>query len=331
MSEELDLIAATVGRIFADRADPQTIALEPDDNWRQRLWGALEDAGIPQAWAPEAAGGAGLGAKELCLVAEQAGRALATLPLVPAAAGVLALAEGGEEFSDLLARAIAGKALVVPALQTDSRDGAENPVELRVSDGLRITGHLTTVPGAANADAFIVDAGLDETRMLVLVAKDAASITPQRAIDGSPIGTVDLKDVAIAKTDILARGDDAALLRRRLDTVIQLGHAAEMIGIMDAAQEMTLDYLKTREQFGRNLSAFQALQHQAVDNFMEVEASRALVYEAAGYCDRDDAYADWLASAAKAKAGPAVIRCAIAASNCTAPSASPTSMISGCT
>ena len=61
MSEELDLIAATVGRLFTDLADPQAIALEPDDSWRQRLWSALEDAGIPQAWAPEAAGGAGRG------------------------------------------------------------------------------------------------------------------------------------------------------------------------------------------------------------------------------------------------------------------------------
>ena len=312
LSEDQTLIRESAQRFGADHGggdrlralrDGGGTGLEPKD---------LTDAGA-DGWlglmAPEDAGGAGLGAKELCLVAEQAGRALATLPLVPAAAGVMALSTSGDGFTDLLARAIAGEALVVPALQTDSRDGAKNPIELTESGGgLRLTGHLMAVPGAGEADAFIVDAGLDETRVLVLVRKDAALVTPQRAIDGSPIGTVDLKDVDIAAADVLARGDDAALLRRRLDTVIQLGHAAEMIGIMDAAQEMTLDFLKTREQFGRNLSAFQALQHQAVDNFMAVEASRALVFEAAGYCDRDDAYADWLASAAKAKAGPAVIQ-----------------------
>ena len=102
--------------------------LEPND---------LADAGA-DGWlglmAPEDAGGAGLGTKELCLVAEQAGRALATLPLVPAAAGVQALSEGGAGFADLLARAIAGEALVVPALQTDSRDGGEYPIETSASD-----------------------------------------------------------------------------------------------------------------------------------------------------------------------------------------------------
>ncbi|MEE2760137.1 MAG: acyl-CoA dehydrogenase family protein, partial [Pseudomonadota bacterium] len=139
--------------------------------------------------------------------------------------------------------------------------------------------------------------------------RDASGVTTvgQKAIDGSPIGTLTLKDTTIDDVDIMARGDRAAQLRRRLDTLVQLGHAAELIGIMDAAQAMTLDYLKTRKQFGRNLSTFQALQHQAVDNFMVVEAARALVYEAAEFCDRNDAYADWLASAAKAKAGPAAM------------------------
>ncbi|MFP6734453.1 MAG: acyl-CoA dehydrogenase family protein [Rhodospirillales bacterium] len=280
--------------------------LEPND---------LADAGA-DGWlglmAPEDAGGAGLGTKELCLVAEQAGRALATLPLVPAAAGVQALSEGGAGFADLLARAIAGEALVVPALQTDSRDGGEYPIETSASDGggLRLTGHLAAVPAAGAADAFIIDAGTGGTRVMVLVHKDAPGIAvkTQRAIDGSPVGCVDLKDTEIADADVLARGDDAVLLRRRLDTVILLGHSAEMIGIMDAAQEMTLEYLRTRDQFGGKLSAFQALQHRAVDNFMAVESARALVFEAAGFCDRDDPYADWLASAAKAKTGPAAIQ-----------------------
>ena len=154
LSEDQTLIRESAQRFGADHGggdrlralrDGGGTGLEPKD---------LTDAGA-DGWlglmAPEDAGGAGLGAKELCLVAEQAGRALATLPLVPAAAGVMALSTSGDGFTDLLARAIAGEALVVPALQTDSRDGAKNPIELTESGGgLRLTGHLMAVPGAGD-------------------------------------------------------------------------------------------------------------------------------------------------------------------------------------
>ena len=313
LSEDQALIRESAQRFGADHGGGDRLralrdgasGFDPED---------LGDAG-GDGWlallAPESAGGAGLGALELCLVAEQAGRALATFPLVPAAAGVLALAEGGESFAELLAGAIAGEALIVPALQGDSRGDAAHPVGLTGGSGgdLKLSGRLMAVPAAANADGFIVDAGEGESRALVLVEADAPGLSAEAArnIDGSPLGVVSLGEVPVAEAAVLARGDAAALLRRRLDTVIQLGLSAELIGVMDAAQEMTNEYLKTRSQFGRTLSAFQALQHRAVDNFMLVESARALVFEAAGFSDRDDGHADWLASAAKAKAGPAVI------------------------
>jgi len=312
LSEDQTLIRESARRFGAEHGggdrlrklrDGDGTGFEPQD---------LIDAGA-DGWlgliAPEEVGGAGLGTKELCLVAEQAGQALTTLPLVQAAGGVLALSQAGGEFVELLGDAIAGEVLVVPALQGNSRGEDGYTVEASWEGGLSLSGHLLAVPAAADADAFIVDAGEGKARAIALVRRDASGVTTvgQKAIDGSPIGTLTLKDTTIDDANIMARGDRATQLRRRLDTAIQLGHAAELIGIMDAAQAMTLDYLKTRKQFGRNLSTFQALQHQAVDNFMMVEATRALVYEAAGFCDRDDAYADWLASAAKAKAGPAAI------------------------
>jgi alkylation response protein AidB-like acyl-CoA dehydrogenase len=77
---------------------------------------------------------------------------------------------------------------------------------------------------------------------------------------------------------MIATGDDAHTLILRMQEFMMLGVAAELVGLAAAALDVTLDYLKLRQQFGRPIGSFQALQHRAVDSFVDIELNRSLVY-----------------------------------------------------
>jgi alkylation response protein AidB-like acyl-CoA dehydrogenase len=97
---------------------------------------------------------------------------------------------------------------------------------------------------------------------------------------------------------------DASLLER-LDVVAATAAAAMLLGVMSRAFEITLDYVKTRQAFGRPIGAFQALQHRLADMLLKVESTRSAVYRAAWCIDAEDPGAALAAASAKAYAGDA--------------------------
>ena len=124
------------------------------------------------------------------------------------------------------------------------------------------------------------------------------------AVDGTVLGEVSLDDVPLVKTIVLARGQPAEALKRKVGIVLNFGMAAELLGIMHAAAGKTLDYLRLRVQFLPPIGSFQALQHRAVDDHVRVETVRSLIYEAAKLT-QFDANLEAHACAAKAKAADA--------------------------
>lgn len=218
---------------------------------------------------PEERGGAGLGMGEACALAEALGAGLTPEPLIPCAlsAGLLAALGGAGP----LDAALAGEQVVLTAWQ-ERADTLEAP---GTADAPR-----RFVPTAAGADVFLVP--VREGGKLALYAQPAsgADATIERTQDGGNLGTLRPSLRAAEKV-----ADDAeAALAAALDEAA-LATGAYLLGAMERAFAMTTDYLKTRQQFGRIIGTFQALQHRAADLSMQIALTRASVEAAAASLD----------------------------------------------
>ncbi|MBY0402186.1 acyl-CoA dehydrogenase family protein [Myxococcota bacterium] len=325
LSEEQELIAATARDFVA--------ASSPVSRFR-----ALRDAGDPLGYSPallremgelgwlgiafdEKQGGAGLGLAELVLVVEALGRHLAPEPLVGGLAlGGFALALGGSEAlqSAWLPGILEGRRVVALAHQEARSRYALTRVGTRAvasGSGYRLTGEKSQVLDGFGADAVIVPArtggeGDDRAGItLFLVAKEAPGLISERAIrvDSRNAARLRLDGVVCGPESIVGTpGEGAALLEAVVDraTVVL---AAEMLGGMAEVFDRTVEYLKTREQFGVPIGSFQALQHRAARVYMEIELARSSVMAAARAVDAGEGDAAKLVSLAKARCSGAYL------------------------
>ena len=238
---------------------------------------------------PEAAGGSGLGAREFCALTEELGASLVPEPLISAAMAARLLPES--HLGDVLS----GDRIVLPAWQ-------EGPHSLDVAAGGTVagdgavTGKKLFVAMAAGADAFLVTT----TTGLALVERGTRGVHLEvtQTQDGGGFGTLTLNG---APAEIFS-GDASEALE-----VATLATSAYLLGCMDRVFGVTLDYLKTREQFGRKIGSFQALQHRSADLRIQVSLTRAVVEAAAAKYDSatDPAVRKAAVSRAKARASDA--------------------------
>ncbi|MGB0622084.1 MAG: acyl-CoA dehydrogenase family protein [Myxococcota bacterium] len=279
---------------------------------------ALGWTGIP---FDEKVGGAGMGFAELVLIVEALGRKLAPEPFVGGVTmGGSALALGGNEAlkSEWLPSVIEGSKVVAFAHQEKSSRYDAYAISTRAEatdSGYRLTGEKAQVLDAVGADAVIVPArvsgesGDREGITLFLVETGAASVsvTAQTRVDHRNAAIVALDGVEVAATAVLGvEGQGAELIDTVLDraTVVL---TAEMLGGMSEAFDLTVEYLKTREQFGVKIGSFQGLQHRAAEVFCEIELARSCVMAAARAIDAGAPDATKLVSLAKAKCSDAYL------------------------
>ncbi|MBV1796091.1 acyl-CoA dehydrogenase family protein [Siccirubricoccus sp. G192] len=218
---------------------------------------------------PEAQGGAGLGMGEMCALAEEMGAALVPEPLIPCAlsAGLLAALGGAGPLAHLLA----GEMVVLTAWQerADTLEVPGNPDAPR-----------KFLPMAAGADMFLLPVREGGRIALYEQLAARADVTIERTQDGGNLGTLrpnpgDAKRLADDVGEALAQAlDEAALVT-----------GAYLLGGMERAFAMTLDYLRTRSQFGKIIGTFQALQHRAADLKMQIALTRASIEAAAATLD----------------------------------------------
>ena len=229
------------------------------------LWSHLTDQGWAGVLVPEDHGGLGLGLAEAAALMEVVGRHLAATPMVSAImVGPLAPQLG-----------VADGARVSLAWQEVARRPNPNHVTAQWSNG-RVTGTKVMVLDGCHADRFVVSAR-DDSGDVVLVVVEACDARVE------PRVRADHRDVARVHFDG-ASGERLAGSPSDLAAAIDRGTvalSAELLGLAHAMLDLTLDYLRTREQFGRPLGAFQALQHRAVDAFIAVELARSGVLAAA--------------------------------------------------
>lgn len=239
--------------------------------------------------APEEAGGSGLGVQAFCALAEELGAALTPEPLIPAAMAASLLPAGH------LSAVLSGERIVVPAWQ-------EKPHSIETAGGATIinrstvTGKKMFIPMAAGADAFVVTT----PQGLALVERSATGVHLEltQTQDGGNAGTLTLNN---APAEVFP-GDASAALESAI-----MAASGFLLGMMDRVFGITLEYLKTREQFGRKIGSFQALQHRSADLKIQVCLARASVDAAAATQDtaQDAAIRKAAVSRAKARASDA--------------------------
>ncbi|WP_149536575.1 acyl-CoA dehydrogenase family protein [Siccirubricoccus phaeus] len=213
---------------------------------------------------PEAAGGAGLGLGEACALAEELGAALVPEPLIPAMLSAAILAG-----TPRLAPLLAGEAVLLTAWQ-ERADRLEVP---GTPDAPRLF-----IPMAAGATALLLP--VREGGKLALYEHPASGLTIERTQDGGNFGALTPRAGAGTK---LAEDIGPALEAALEEAALLTG--AYLLGGMERAFAMTLDYLKTRSQFGRIIGTFQALQHRAADLKMQLALTRASIESAAATLD----------------------------------------------
>jgi alkylation response protein AidB-like acyl-CoA dehydrogenase len=273
------------------------------------LWKEMGKLGWLGLVIDEQYGGSGLGHRFLAVVLEELGRGLVPEPLVSTAVlGATAIELGGNDSArrEHLPAIAAGERIVALAHQEPDSRFALAAVDTsadRAGGGWKITGEKAHVADGTIADLFVVSARAPDGVGLFLVPSNAKGVTvvPQKRIDARSCAIVRLESVSIDGAARLG-GDQGMRLLERVVDAGTVALSAEMLGTMTGAFAMTLDYLKTRIQFGVPIGSFQALQHRAARLFVEGELARSAVMYAAALLDGLDASASSRRAASVAKA-----------------------------
>ncbi|HET9820553.1 MAG TPA: acyl-CoA dehydrogenase family protein [Burkholderiaceae bacterium] len=273
-------------------------------------WQRMAGLGWLGLCLPESLGGSGLGVAEAAVLLEQCGRALAPEPLV---AGALlpawALLHG--ESSVLRERWLPALARGEAQLALAADDDATLRAEPRGA-GLVLEGCRRFVAGAAGADAFVVAAQAPQGTVLLLVEADqrGLQLATQPRVDGGLWGELRFEAAEVGPAQVVAGAERArAVLDRALD-LARIAASAELLGVMTKALETSVAYISMREQFGRPIGSFQALQHRAADMLIQIELTRSAVLQSAAVADAHGADGHRLAiaaSQAKARASAAAL------------------------
>lgn len=278
----------------------------------------MADLGWFGILVPEGEGGLGLGLTEMAAVLEELGEGLMADPLVPVALATRVLARAPWTPAGTHLSGIAeGHERPVVAWQEGL--GGIDPTAVAVSatcadGGWRLQGTKRFVAGAADATAFVVSARDAQGLGLFWVDADAAGLglVHEWRADQTPSGVLALDDVYVPSSQRIADGPVATnILGAARDDAAVLA-SAEMLGVMAAALQMALAYLRTRVQFGKPIGSFQALQHKAADLYVQQELVRAVLHDALLALDSPappEAAADAaVASRCKARASDAGLR-----------------------
>jgi len=301
---------AGLARVRKLRGDP--------GEYDRSLWKTMAGLGWLGILVPERYGGLGLGLAEMAIVAQGLARSLAPEPLTACAVlATSALVHGESEAlkEKELPALVAGETLAALAWQEEP--GALDAESARTQatpfeGGYKLAGTKRFIAGAGRADAFLVTARTPEGLALLWVPRDTAgtALTLEPLADGRSSGTLALTDALVPRAQLVAQGAAAgAALGCALDHARAIA-GAELCGVMGRALEMTLDYLRTRVQFGKPIGSFQALQHRAVDLHIHKEIASAVLDEALAHLDRgpDPAARAAIASRVKARCSDAAAK-----------------------
>ncbi len=312
-TEERRMLAATLDRFVGEvyTFDLRDKAAGSAEGFDRGVWGRLADLGTLSALFGEAEGGFGGGGFDIAVVFESLGRGLVVEPFLGALmVGSALAADGGEAHREVLTRIVEGRAIVALAHDEPGSHYETTRIQTRAvreGEGWRIDGAKTAVALGEQADFLLVSvrtggAVEDEQGIsLFLVPRDVAGLEVRSypKVDGSRAAHLKFDGVKVGGGALLgSAGDGYPLLERAIGHGI-LALCAEAIGAMEVARDATLEYLRTRKQFGVPIGSFQALQHRMAELLIEIEQARSAVINAAAVFESDRATRERALSAAK--------------------------------
>ncbi|MFC5676910.1 acyl-CoA dehydrogenase family protein [Aeromicrobium endophyticum] len=279
-----DDLRAVVRRLLAQRCDPHAVAAlyDGDRSPVAPLWhGLATELGLAGLIVSEDRGGAGATAREAAVVLEELGRAVAPVPFLTSS--VIAATTLLDTDSTLVRSLAAGETVVALTLPWSTAPFDDLP-SIAVDRGL-LTGTMTSVAGAVEADVLLVPVATDEGVALYAVSSEEVQVTPIVSLDM----TRQLADVCFSGVaGELMLLDAETAVRRGLEAGCAL-LASEQLGIAQWCLEATVAYVKDRRQFGRAVGGFQALKHRLADVYTGVESAAAAArYAAASLAAKSD-------------------------------------------
>ncbi|WP_458759695.1 pimeloyl-CoA dehydrogenase small subunit [Afipia sp. TerB] len=319
LSEEQRLLKDSVDGLLADSYDfeQRKKYAQEKGGWSKAIWGKLAEQGLLGLPFSENDGGFGGGPVETMIVMEALGRALVLEPyLATVVLGGGFLRHGGSaaQKEKYLPAIIDGsKTLAFAQLEKDSRyDLADvSTTAKKKGDGWVIDGEKFVVLNGASADTLIVTArtkGNQTDRAgigLFLVPADAkgVSIKGYPTQDAQHAADITFSGVEVGADAAIGDPENALPLIERVVDEARIAMCAEAVGAMDESLKTTVEYLKTRKQFGVTIGTFQTLQHRAADMFVFLEQARSMTMLAAMATDFDDKERSKTVAAAKVQIG----------------------------
>jgi alkylation response protein AidB-like acyl-CoA dehydrogenase len=273
-----------------------------EDGVRPAIWQGLAELGLFMLPVPQEDGGLGGSAAEFGMAMEVLGRHRVVEPVVAAVRAGVALARAGkpEQRTEWSAAMMEGSVRLALAHEEDG--GAIGTRARRGDRGWVLDGDKSIVAGAPGAAQLIVSAMDEEEALrLFLVPPDAAGLEMRalRTLDGARAADIGLRHVTLPAAALLP--GDARDAVAAADRFAAIATCWEAFGVMAAACDLTADYVKQREQFGRPLATFQSVQHRVAEMTVCVEEARAAAMLAALHADSEDAIAERAVRAARVK------------------------------
>ncbi|MFC8043564.1 acyl-CoA dehydrogenase family protein [Nocardia sp. NPDC057353] len=261
-------------------------AAESELGYDRELWRLLAtEMSVAAIAVPEHRGGLGYGTAELATVLEECGRALAAAPVLTSAvlgAGALLAADDRDTVHDLLPAVLEGELLATVSPLTGETD------RLRAEpgpDGWMLSGTVTGVLGGASAELLIALAACPDGVRLFAARLGPEVARARRTVIDPTRGQADLTMDGTAATALTSPETTAATVERLRD-LATLAVACENTGVIDRLLELTVEYTRARQQFGRPIASFQAIKHRLADLLVLLERARSAArYAAAVYAD----------------------------------------------
>jgi alkylation response protein AidB-like acyl-CoA dehydrogenase len=304
-TEEQQLLADTVQRFvreqysFEERRD----ILQSSAGWSRKVWQELASLGLTALNVPEAHGGLNAGPVDTMLVMNKLGEGLLLEPFLGAAVltpALLTRLHDEQAAADLLPAIASGERIVIVAHQEPHTRGELDHVATRAEksgNGYVLDGHKSVIAHGDAADELLVTArvsgntGDTDGISIFRIDPKAAGVTVKgyATIDGQHAADIELKKVQVAASGRLGAEGNAFAAIEAAHEIALSAICAEAVGIMKAVNAATLEYTRSRKQFGQPIAKFQVLQHRMADMFLHSEQATSMSYLAAIKCLDPDA------------------------------------------
>ncbi len=317
ITEEEKMLKEAARELLESKASIDQFRLLRDQNFKSYdvlTWNEMIDMGWTSLIIPEKYNGLDFGYVGMGQVLEEMGRKLVKSPLISSilfSATAIKYSDNEDLKIKFFPKLMNGETLMTLAVDEKSYHDPDN-INTKATEEkkyYKLNGEKTFVPNANFSDHLIVIARTESNENgLFLVKSNSLGIKIKNKIllDTSTYSKITLEDVSVPKENRLdIRISGTELMKKVLD-ISCIGLSAEILGIILESFELTINYLKEREQFGVKIGSFQSLQHRAAKLFSEIELCKSIVLKALQAIDKDDKEISKYASLAKAKLGKTV-------------------------